>query len=75
MSAPGRYPPIGDYAFLGDCHTGALVLETEMTVAGGRVRVTDCLTMRPGGARRPYRQLLRVVDGLAGAGWRRRAGD
>ena len=23
--APGRYPPIGDYAFLGDCHTGALV--------------------------------------------------
>ena len=23
--APGRYRPIGDYAFLGDCHTGALV--------------------------------------------------
>jgi GH15 family glucan-1,4-alpha-glucosidase len=121
-SAPSsvRYRPIGDYAFLGDCHTGALVtsdgsvdwlclprlddgsyfgrlldrdrggwcaitptdpgghtsrryldgtlvLETEMAVAGGRVRVTDCLTMRPGGARRPYRQLLRVVDGLDGA--------
>jgi len=118
--AAGRYRPIGDYAFLGDCHTGALVssagsvdwlclprlddgsyfgrlldaerggwcaitpvdlvvrtsrryldgtlvLETEMAVAGGRVRVTDCLTMRPGGARRPYRQLLRVVDGLEGA--------
>jgi GH15 family glucan-1,4-alpha-glucosidase len=116
----GRYRPIGDYGFLGDCHTGALVssdgsvdwlclprlddgsyfgrlldrdrggwctitpkdpamrtrrryldgtlvLETEMTVAGGRVRVIDCLTMRPGGARRPYRQLLRVVDGLEGA--------
>ena len=29
---------------------GTLVLETEMTVAGGRVRVTECLTMRPGGA-------------------------
>jgi GH15 family glucan-1,4-alpha-glucosidase len=125
MSEPGpgvagRYRPIGDYAFLGDCHSGALVssdcsvdwlclprlddgsyfgrlldrdrggwcaitpadpaaalsrrylegtlvLQTEMTVAGGRVRVTDCLTMRPGGARRPYRQLLRVVDGLDGA--------
>jgi len=118
--APGRYRPIGDYAFLGDCHSGALVssagsvdwlclprlddgsyfgrlldrdrggwcainpadpgvrtsrryldgtlvLETEMAVAGGRVRVSDCLTMRPGGARRPYRQLLRVVDGLEGA--------
>jgi GH15 family glucan-1,4-alpha-glucosidase len=117
---PGRYRPIGDYAFLGDCHTGALVssdgsvdwlclprldggsyfgrlldrdrggwcavtpadpamrtsrryldgtlvLETDMTVAGGRVRVSDCLTMRPGGARQPYRQLLRVVDGLEGA--------
>ena len=114
------YRPIGDYGFLGDCHTGALVssagsvdwlclprldsgsyfgrlldrerggwcaitpadpathttrryldgtlvLETEMAVAGGRVRVTDCLTMRPGGARRPYQQLLRVVDGLEGA--------
>jgi hypothetical protein len=46
---------------------GTLVLETEMTVAGGRVRVNDCLTMRPGGARRPDRQLLRVVDGLDGA--------
>jgi GH15 family glucan-1,4-alpha-glucosidase len=117
--ATPRYRPIGDYAFLGDCHTGALVssdgsvdwlclprlddgsyfgrlldrdrggwcavtpvdpaassrryldgtlvLQTEMTTPGGRVRVTDCLTMRPGGARRPYRQLLRVVDGLQGA--------
>ncbi len=117
-AAPG-YRPIGDYAFLGDCHTGALVsssgsvdwlclprldsgsyfgrlldrerggwcaitatdpaargsrryldgtlvLQTEMATPGGRVRVTDCLTMRPGGARRPYRQLLRVVDGLQG---------
>jgi GH15 family glucan-1,4-alpha-glucosidase len=114
-----RYPPIGDYAFLGDCHAGALVssegsvdwlclprldagsyfgrlldrerggwcavtptdpaaafsrryldgtlvLQTEMTTTGGRVRLTDCLTMRPGGARRPYRQLLRVIDGLDG---------
>jgi GH15 family glucan-1,4-alpha-glucosidase len=124
MSEPGpgvasRYPPIGDYAFLGDCHAGALVssegsvdwlclprldagsyfgrlldrerggwcavtptdpaaafsrryldgtlvLQTEMTTTGGRVRLTDCLTMRPGGARRPYRQLLRVIDGLDG---------
>jgi GH15 family glucan-1,4-alpha-glucosidase len=117
--AASGYPPIGDYGFLGDCHTGALVssagsvdwlclprldsgsyfgrlldrarggwcaitpadpavrtsrryldgtlvLQTDMTVASGRVRVTDCLTMRPGGARRPYRQLLRVVDGLEG---------
>jgi GH15 family glucan-1,4-alpha-glucosidase len=117
---PGRYRPIGAYAFLGDCHSGALVssdgsvdwlclprldsgsyfgrlldrdqggwcaitptdpaartrrryldgtlvLQTEMATPSGRVRVTDCLTMRAGGARRPYRQLLRVVDGLQGA--------
>jgi GH15 family glucan-1,4-alpha-glucosidase len=24
-SGPSRYPPIGDSAFLADCHTGALV--------------------------------------------------
>jgi GH15 family glucan-1,4-alpha-glucosidase len=119
-AAAPRYRPIGDYAFLGDCHTGALVssagsvdwlclprldsgsyfgrlldrerggwcavtatdpaartsrryldgtlvLQTEITTPGGRVRLTDCLTMRPGGAKRPYRQLLRVVDGLQGA--------
>jgi hypothetical protein len=121
-----RYSPIADYAFLGDCHTaalvssggsvdwlclprldsgsyfgrlldrdrggwcsvtpvdpattgsrryldGTLVLQTETTTSGGRVRVTDCLTMRPGGAQRPYRQLLRVVDGLQAwstCGWR-----
>jgi GH15 family glucan-1,4-alpha-glucosidase len=118
-AAPG-YRPIGDYAFLGDCHTGALVsstgsvdwlclprldsgsyfgrlldrdrggccavtpadpaarttrqyldgtlvLQTEMATPSGRVLVTDCLTMRPGGAQRPYRQLLRVIDGLDGA--------
>jgi GH15 family glucan-1,4-alpha-glucosidase len=120
LDTPGRYRPIGDYGFLGDCHTGALVssagsvdwlclprldagsyfgrlldrerggwcavtpadpaaafsrryldgtlvLQTEMATPSGRVRVTDCLTMRPGGARRPYRQLLRVIDGLEGA--------
>ena len=25
MSDPGRYPPIGDYALIGDCHSAALV--------------------------------------------------
>jgi GH15 family glucan-1,4-alpha-glucosidase len=117
--AASGYPPISDYAFLGDCHTGALVssrgsvdwlclprldsgsyfgrlldrerggwcavspvhraaaatrryvddtlvLQTEFAAPGGRVRLTDCLTMRPSGASRPYRQLLRVIDGLEG---------
>src|SRR5947209_4882982 len=33
---------------------------------GGEVRLHDCFTMRQGGRREPYRQLLRVVEGVRG---------
>jgi alpha,alpha-trehalase len=107
------YPPIGDYAIVGDCHTAALVardgsidwycpgrfdaaavfcrlldtrkggflgvapvgrsdarrayrghtnvLETTFDAGGGRVRLTDFMPVGAGG-----RQLLRLVEGLAG---------
>jgi GH15 family glucan-1,4-alpha-glucosidase len=42
------------------------VLETVFESRTGRARVLDCFTMRPGGARRPYQQLLRVVEGIDG---------
>jgi len=45
---------------------GTLVLETEFRTGGGRARVTDCFTMRKGGARDPHQQLLRVIEGLEG---------
>jgi GH15 family glucan-1,4-alpha-glucosidase len=114
-----RYPPIEDYAYISDCHSGALVsrgasidwccmpridqpsmfgrildwenggfcavepaaagysssrryiedsmvLETTFTAGGGEARVVDCFTMRPGGRKEPYRQLLRVVEGVRG---------
>jgi GH15 family glucan-1,4-alpha-glucosidase len=114
-----RYPDIGDYALIGDCHTaalvsrtgsidwccmprfdsgsvfgrlldwerggscaitastsrgsvtrryldGTLVLETLFETEGGAAVVRDCFTMRSGGARQPYRQLLRVVEGVRG---------
>jgi GH15 family glucan-1,4-alpha-glucosidase len=44
----------------------SLVLETTLRAAGGEARVTDCLTMREGGARDPHRQVLRVFDGVSG---------
>ncbi len=115
---PG-YPPISDYALIGDCHTtalvsrqcsidwccmprfdsgscfgrlldrrrggfcsiepaqelkashreyldGTLVLATTLATEGGQARVLDCFTMRRGGAQRPHRQLLRVVEGERG---------
>jgi GH15 family glucan-1,4-alpha-glucosidase len=113
-----RYRPIGDYAFLSDCHSVALVsregsidwccmprvdsasvfgrlldadrggfctvrvdedvpvsrryldeglvLETTFRGPSGEARLLDCFTMRRGGAHAPYRQLLRVVEGVRG---------
>jgi GH15 family glucan-1,4-alpha-glucosidase len=118
MAEAERYRPIGDYAFLSDCHSVALVsregsidwccmprvdsasvfgrlldadrggfcslgvdgdasvarryvgdslvLETTFRASSGEARLLDCLTMREGGARQPYRQLLRVVAGVRG---------
>jgi GH15 family glucan-1,4-alpha-glucosidase len=43
-----------------------LVLETTFTTRSGTVRLTDCLPMHQGGARHPYREILRVVDGIQG---------
>lgn len=43
------------------------VLETVFSTRSGRARVLDCFTMREGGARFPYQQLLRVVEGLEGS--------
>jgi pentatricopeptide repeat protein len=118
-AASERYPPIADYALIGDCHAAALVskeasidwcclprfdsgscfgrlldwdrggycqivpedadfsssrryvddtlvLETTFRSGGGEARMFDCFTMRRGGARDPYRQILRVMEGVRG---------
>ena len=45
---------------------GTLVLATTFRVEGGEARLTDCFTTRRGGATEPYRQLLRIIDGVRG---------
>ncbi len=117
--AEGRYPSIDDYAFIGDCHSAALVsrrgsidwccmpridsasmfgrildwdragycsitpvdpdaectrsylegtmvLETVYRTTTGEVRVLDCFAAHAGGAAAPYRQLLRLIEGVRG---------
>ncbi|MFN2589403.1 MAG: glycoside hydrolase family 15 protein [Actinomycetota bacterium] len=45
---------------------GTLVLETTFDVGGDEVRLHDCLALRAGDPDRPFRQLLRVVEGIRG---------
>jgi GH15 family glucan-1,4-alpha-glucosidase len=45
---------------------GTLVLETRFQSSSGEARLLDCFTMRGGGAEHPFRQLLRVVEGVRG---------
>jgi GH15 family glucan-1,4-alpha-glucosidase len=45
---------------------GTLILETTFRTRTGEVRLTDCFTMRRGGAENPFRQILRVAEGLRG---------
>jgi GH15 family glucan-1,4-alpha-glucosidase len=44
-----------------------LVLETIFTTPTGTVRLTDCLPVHQDDARHPYREILRVVEGIQGA--------
>jgi GH15 family glucan-1,4-alpha-glucosidase len=43
-----------------------LVLETTFEAATGTARLIDCLPLRPGRELRGYRQILRILEGIAG---------
>jgi GH15 family glucan-1,4-alpha-glucosidase len=58
--------PTGDHRSERRYLNDTLVLETTFVTDGGRARVVDCFAMRSGGRSRPYRQLLRVAEGLEG---------
>ena len=48
--------------YIGD----TMVLRTTFTAGGGEAHVIDCFTMRRGGRQTPYRQFLRVIEGVRG---------
>ena len=44
----------------------SLVLQTTFTTESGEARLLDCFAMRKGGEHDPHRQVLRIVEGVAG---------
>jgi GH15 family glucan-1,4-alpha-glucosidase len=57
--------PEGSYTASRRYVPGTNVLETTFTTAGGRVRVTDAMTLPTAGLA-PYRELVRRAEGLSG---------
>lgn len=45
---------------------GTLILETTLETKTGVAKLTDCITMKAGGATDPHRQILRIVEGMTG---------
>jgi GH15 family glucan-1,4-alpha-glucosidase len=118
MKRAGDYPPIADYALIGDCHSAALVsrqgsidwcclprfdsdscfgrlldwqnggyfqicpagrftsrreylekslvLVTTFRAGSGEARLIDFFAMRTGGAQRPRREIVRIIEGVSG---------
>lgn len=58
--------PTGPHAASRRYIDGTLVLETTFSSDQGQIRLTDCFTMRRGGRKIPFQQILRVVDGIRG---------
>ena len=44
----------------------SLILETVFTTDQGKARLIDCMPMREGGRHNPYRQIIRIAEGLEG---------
>lgn len=61
-----RVEPDGAYRVERRYREGTLILETTFHTADGVLRLVDCLAMREGGRRDPYRQIVRLVEVLQG---------
>ncbi|MFZ0133172.1 MAG: glycoside hydrolase family 15 protein [Desulfobacterales bacterium] len=58
--------PIAPYEVSRRYRPDTLVLETRFNSGDGEVRLMDCMTMREGGEHHPHRQILRILEGVAG---------
>ena len=58
--------PVGAHRRQREYLDASLVLATTYDCADGRVRVLDFFAMREGGRERPRRELVRLIEGLAG---------
>jgi len=58
--------PVEDVDSAREYIDGTMVLATTFEGGGDEARLLDCFTMRRGGARQPYRQILRIVEGVRG---------
>lgn len=61
-----RIAPVAKHEIRRRYLKGTLVLETVFQTQSGQARLTDCFTMRAGGAHDPHHQILRIVEGLSG---------
>jgi GH15 family glucan-1,4-alpha-glucosidase len=59
--------PVGQYRSRREYLDATLVLATSYACAEGRVRVLDFFSMRAGGRDRPRRELVRLIEGVAGS--------
>ena len=58
--------PTGEFTSSRRYAGNSLILETMFETPHGRVRLTDCFSMRKGGKHDPDRHLYRILDGLDG---------
>jgi GH15 family glucan-1,4-alpha-glucosidase len=61
-----RIAPTGKFNTTRKYLDTSLILETTYSTDHGKVRVLDFLPMHEGGAAQPYRQLLRILEGIEG---------
>lgn len=62
-----RIAPVGDYRVTRRYLEQTLILETRFVNDAAEIRLLDLFPMRQGGRHRPYQQILRIVEGVAGA--------
>lgn len=61
-----RICPTQEYSTSRSYIDDTLILDTRFYASGGEIRLIDCFPMKKGGEHHPYRQILRIVEGVKG---------